>query len=359
MVGGRAGAAGMGRLKMPTLVWVDGFNVPNYEQRDPAPQYQLPLTPQESMRYIQTPAEFKVELFASEPDIVKPISFSFDERGRLWVIEAIDYPNTVLNGAPGNDRIKICEDTNGDGRADKFTIFADHLNVPTSLTFANGGVIVTATPNILFLKDTERRRQGRRAPGAEHRLGHSRHARGAVQPAVRPRQLHLGRRRLLRLQRADERQADAVHPGRLSIQAGRQRLRVRDRLDEQHVGPRILGDVRRVRLDREQRSEFLPGHPEPVFHRHREGCLPRIMGARASGPGYQSAAAFYAVHPTTPYIRQVDVQGGYTAAAGHHLYTARAFPEGVLEPRRVHHRADGPSRRPGDHREPGRGLRDA
>lgn len=142
-------------LKMPLLAWVDGFNVPNYEQRDPAPPYQLPLTAAESMRYIQTPAEFRVELFAAEPDIVKPISFSFDERGRLWVIESLDYPNTELNGGPGNDRIKILEDTNGDGRADKFTIFADHLNIPTSLAFGNGGVIVTQTPNILFLKDSD------------------------------------------------------------------------------------------------------------------------------------------------------------------------------------------------------------
>jgi hypothetical protein len=46
---------------------------------------------------MQTPAEFKIDLFASEPDIVKPISFNFDERGRLWVIEAIDYPNDVLH----------------------------------------------------------------------------------------------------------------------------------------------------------------------------------------------------------------------------------------------------------------------
>ena len=107
------------------------------------------------MQYIQAPAEFNVELFASEPDIVKPISFAFDERGRLWVIESVDYPNRVLNGAPGNDRIKILEDTNGDGRADKFTIFAEHLNIPTSLAFANGGVIVTQAPHILFLKDTD------------------------------------------------------------------------------------------------------------------------------------------------------------------------------------------------------------
>ena len=60
----------------------------------------------------------------------------------------------MLNGNPGDDRIKIVEDTNGDGRADKFTVFADHLNLPTSLVFANGGVIVTAMPNTLFLKDT-------------------------------------------------------------------------------------------------------------------------------------------------------------------------------------------------------------
>ena len=103
---------------------------------------------------MQTPAEFRVELFASEPDIIKPITFTFDERGRLWVVEAMDYPNEVLNGNPGDDRIKILEDTNGDGRADKITVFADHLNLPTSLTFANGGVIVAAAPHFLFLKDT-------------------------------------------------------------------------------------------------------------------------------------------------------------------------------------------------------------
>ena len=64
-------------------------------------------------------------------------------------------PTTCCNGEPGDDRIKIVEDTNGDGKADKFTVFADHLNIPTSLTFANGGVIVAAAPDMLFLKDTD------------------------------------------------------------------------------------------------------------------------------------------------------------------------------------------------------------
>ncbi len=83
------------RLKMPAVEYVEGFNVPNYEKRDPAPKYQLPMTAADSQKFIQTPAEFKVELFAQEPMLGgKPITFSFDERGRLWVIEAVDYPES-------------------------------------------------------------------------------------------------------------------------------------------------------------------------------------------------------------------------------------------------------------------------
>jgi putative membrane-bound dehydrogenase-like protein len=70
---------------------------------------------------------------------------------------------------------------------------------------------------------------------------------------------------------------------------------------------------------------------EPSFYaaipnRYFEG-IQGLPSGRAGGPGYQSTAAFYAVHPLTPYIRQVDVHGGYTAAAGHNIYTARAFPK--------------------------------
>ena len=136
--------------------------MPNYEHRDPAPKYQLPFTPDDSMKFIQVPAEFKLELFASEPNIIKPIAFNFDERGRLWIIEAINYPNVVLNGAPGDDRIKILEDTNGDGRADKFTVFAEHLNLPTSLVFANGGVDRLCRAAHAVPEGHQRRRQGGR-----------------------------------------------------------------------------------------------------------------------------------------------------------------------------------------------------
>jgi putative membrane-bound dehydrogenase-like protein len=130
--------------------------VPNYERRPEPVQFQLPLEPKESIKYTQVPADFDLQLFASEPDVVKPIWVAWDERGRAWVIEARDYPHGIApEGEPGHDSIKICEDTDGDGKADKFTIFADKLNLATSLTFVNGGIMVSEARHMLFLKDTD------------------------------------------------------------------------------------------------------------------------------------------------------------------------------------------------------------
>lgn len=129
--------------------------VPNYERRPEPIQYQLPLSPQDSIKYTQVPADFDLQLFAAEPDIVKPIYMGWDERGRAWVIEGLDYPHGLVDeGQPGKARVKICEDTNGDGKADKFTIFADQLNLATALVFVNGGVVVSEARHMLFLKDT-------------------------------------------------------------------------------------------------------------------------------------------------------------------------------------------------------------
>ena len=92
------------------------------------------------MRYTQVPADFDLQLFASDPDVVKPIYVAWDERGRAWVVEARDYPHGLVNeGEPGKADIKICEDTDGDGRADKFTIFGNKLNLATSLAALTTG----------------------------------------------------------------------------------------------------------------------------------------------------------------------------------------------------------------------------
>lgn len=117
-------------------------------------QMQAPMSPEESAKRLVVQPGFTTSLFAAEPDITKPIALAWDERGRLWVAETVDYPNEQQPDGQGRDRIKICEDTNGDGKADKFTVFADKLSIPTSLCFGNGGLIVIEGGHTLFLKDT-------------------------------------------------------------------------------------------------------------------------------------------------------------------------------------------------------------
>lgn len=128
--------------------------IANYEKREQALTFQLPLSVKGSTERTQVAPDLKLVLFAAEPDIAKPIFMAWDERGRLWVAETRDYPHDVKPDGMGNDSIKICEDTNGDGRADKFTVFADRLNIPTGFTFVNGGIVVAQSPRFLFLKDT-------------------------------------------------------------------------------------------------------------------------------------------------------------------------------------------------------------
>lgn len=138
--------------------------LPLYE-RPPAPwntlagfvdTAQVPLSPEESIALTTVRPGFRIELFAAEPLISNIMDFTWDERGRLWVVESVDYPNVVLpDGEPGHDRILILEDTDGDGRADTRKVFADGLNLATSLTFANGGLIVAQPPHIFFFRDTD------------------------------------------------------------------------------------------------------------------------------------------------------------------------------------------------------------
>jgi glucose/arabinose dehydrogenase len=98
---------------------------------------------------------FEVKLFASEADgIVKPIQMRWDERGRLWVACAASYPQ-IKPGEKANDYILICEDTDGDGRADKFTKFAEGLFMPTGIELGDGGIYVAQGTELLHLKDTD------------------------------------------------------------------------------------------------------------------------------------------------------------------------------------------------------------
>jgi putative membrane-bound dehydrogenase-like protein len=99
---------------------------------------------------MQLPGGFKAELIASEPDLVQPIAFTFDERGRIWVVEGNSYPKPREVGA-GQDRIKILEDQDGDGVFETKNIFCEGLNLVSGIELGFGGVWVGAAPYLMFI----------------------------------------------------------------------------------------------------------------------------------------------------------------------------------------------------------------
>jgi putative membrane-bound dehydrogenase-like protein len=290
--------------------------IPNYENRNPAPKYQAPLTPQQSMSLMQVPPGYELQLFASEPDIINPVFMNWDERGRLWVIETVDYPNEVKEGDVGDDRIKILEDTNGDGKADKFTVFADKLNIPTSFTFSNGGIIVSSAPSFLFLKDTN---------GDD---------------------------------KADIRQPVITGWGKTDTHAQASNLRYG--LDNKIWGVvgysgfngkvgdstikfssgvyRFTPDGKKLEyLSTTSNNTWGLGFSEDfdVFISTANNTHTAFYGmdrkylalGKIDESGVEKLDAHYEMHVATKNLRQVDVFGGFTAAAGHSLYTARNFPK--------------------------------
>jgi putative heme-binding domain-containing protein len=112
-----------------------------------------PYSPQEALEQMSVPDGFRVELVASEPDLVNPVAMAFDDRGRIWVTESVEYPRKPAGR--GRDRVKILEDTYGDGRSDKVTVFADGLNIPTGVAIGYGGVWVLNSPDLLFLREKD------------------------------------------------------------------------------------------------------------------------------------------------------------------------------------------------------------
>ncbi|HSZ60031.1 MAG TPA: PVC-type heme-binding CxxCH protein [Tepidisphaeraceae bacterium] len=122
--------------------------LPYHQTKEPGPS----LSPREAMAKMQLPPGFKVTLVASEPDIVNPTAFTFDDQGRIWVTESVEYPRA--SAGPGQDKIVVCESTNQDGHFDKFTTFKDGLNIPAGIAIGNGGVYVTNSPDVLFLQDS-------------------------------------------------------------------------------------------------------------------------------------------------------------------------------------------------------------
>ena len=112
----------------------------------PDPQIQLDM--------FQVAEGYEVNLFASDPDVIKPIQMNWDAEGRLWVVSSTVYPH-LKPGEKANDKILVLEDSDGDGKADQSTVFAEGLITPTGILPGDGGVYVANSTEILHLKDTD------------------------------------------------------------------------------------------------------------------------------------------------------------------------------------------------------------
>ncbi len=352
-----------------------GAKIPNYTagqrwgtQGDPLTLMQNPVPAEVSIKSYSLPKDFQLELWAKESNEYwpeksqpaasfaglkgKPIAMNWDERGRLWICETIDYPNELQPEGQGRDRIKICEDTNNDGQADKFTIFAEHLSIPSTLVCYRGGVIVQDGQSTIYLKDTNGDDVADFkqvlitgwAMGDTHG-GVSNFQYGpdnwiwAMQgynnsePIINGKPQMRFRQGFFRFKVVDG-PADETAPA-FAIEASTKAAATESSKDfnKHTVRVEALEFMRAT-----SNNTWGLGFSEEgyVFGSTANGCpsvhmpIPNRFYDQVSG---WSPKTLERISPTNNFktidseIRQVDHHGGYTAAAGHAIYTARNYPE--------------------------------
>ena len=299
-----------------------GKQIPNYKagMGKTLAQQQLPLPAEESQKHMVVPKGFRVELVASDPDIKRPICMNWDEQGRLWIAETVDYPHNIQESGSGNgnDRLIICEDTNGDGKVDKFTVFADKLSIPAGFTFYKGGVIVFEGRKTVFLKDTD---GDGKADVREIMFGTwgQRDTHGGVS------NMHYGLDNWIWAMQG-------YNDSKVNVGGENHRFR--------QGFFRFKPDATKLEFLRSTNNNTwgigfseeglvfgstANGNPSvylPIPNRYYEsvrGWTPKLQ--------LKSIADSNKFKPVTDKVRQVDFFGGYTAAAGHALYTARTYPQ--------------------------------
>ena len=295
-------------------------SIPNYEKRDPPPKLQQPLSPEASMQHLQIPPGFEIELFAAEPDIINPIAMAWDERGRLWVIETKDYPNNInTDDGIGSDKIKICEDTDGDGKADKFTVFAERLSVPTSLVFSNGGVIVSQAPDFLFLKDTD---GDDKADIREKIIS----GWGTFDTHAGPSNLKYGFDNQIWGVLGYSGFEGTVGGEDHKFSQGVYRFKP-DGSWLEHIASFTNNTWGLGFSETNEIFGSTANNEHAVYVGISNRYYAGVKGLPVMGNGSKKIDGHYAMHSNTFNVRQVDVFGGFTAAAGFNLYTARSFPK--------------------------------
>ena len=284
---------------------------------EPIQKMQKPLPPEESQKHLVLPDGLEAKLFASEPQIGKPITMTWDHLGRLYVAETVDYPNEMQPRGQGRDRISIVEDADGDGRADKVGLFADGLSIPTSLCYAEGGLIVAQAPDMLFLRDTDG--DGK---ADERRV---------LFTGFKTNDTHAGPSNL-RYGLDNWIYAIIGYAG-FSGEVGGERHNFRQGFFRFRPDGSKLEFLRStnnnswgVGLSEEgllfgSTANGCPSVYMPIPNRYYEsvrGMAPAVLANMADSNRF---------FPITENVRQVDWHGGFTAGAGSALYTARTFPK--------------------------------
>ena len=306
-----------------------GPKIPNYTpgrqwgvQGAPKTTMQLPLSVEESMKHYSMPEGMALQLYADERNFEsKPISMNWDEQGRLWICETLDYPNEL---GKDRDRIRICEDTDGDHVADKFTIFADGLSIPTAIMIYRGGAVVQNATETLYLKDTN----GDDKADVKTVLI-SGWAAGDTHGGVSNLRYGLDNW-IWGMQGYNDSTPEFNGHKSQSFRQGFWRFKM------SQDDPPVVTDLEFVRSTNNNTwglgisedglifgstANHNPSTFVPIPNRYYE----KVRGWAA--PDIGTIADTYMFKPITENIRQVDQFGGYTAGAGHALYTARTFPQ--------------------------------
>ena len=334
-----------------------GPNIPNYTpgrqwgvQGAPKTTMQLPLNVEESMKHYSMPEGMALRLYADERNFLsgkalaaggsaaqpaasavgsqsqdqsfgKPIAMNWDERGRLWICETLDYPNEL---GRNRDRIRICDDTDGDNVADKFTIFAEGLSIPTAIMIYRGGAVVQNATETLYLKDTDGDDKADQKIVLMTGFGA-----GDTHGGVSNFRYGLDNW-IWSMQGYNDSTPEYDGKTAQSFRQGFWRFKL------SNTDPPKVTDVEFIRSTNNNTwglgiseeglifgstANHNPSTFVPIPNRYYE----KVRGWAA--PDIGTIADTYLFKAITENVRQVDQFGGYTAGAGHALYTARTFPQ--------------------------------
>lgn len=316
------------RTDLKPFAFVDvGKKIPNYTQSnkwgtqgEPLSRMQKPLAPAESLKHLVVPQGFHAELFVAEPQLGgKPLAMTWDERGRLWVAETYDYPNALQPPGKGRDRIRICEDTDGDWVADRFTVFAEGLSIPSSMAFHRGGLIVQNGTETLYLRDSDGddRADVRRVLISNWSMGDTHGGVSNFQYGldnwIWAMQGYNNSQPML-----NGRHQQAFRMGFFRFRPDGSELEFMRSTNNNTWGLGISEEgIIFGSMANRNPSVYLP-----IANRYYE----RVRGWKPSLT-LGTIADTFLFKPITDNVRQVDQFGGYTAGAGHALYTARRYPQ--------------------------------